>query len=1134
MTSAHASRPPSPRRRIALAAIAAAVAFSGVTFATLGGAGGAYAADADLPNAGPSCTHVVDGSQPAAQATSQMSNSQVAKVASINDTTATDLTADAKSDPTLWLDSCGHKVYVEQDSATEAKAAHAAEAASGLLTTQQASGNGPVAPLANTLQLNSRPGSKHTIYLDFVGGSVAGTEWNTSDWANQSTINVPPYQLDGDTSANFTDNELTQIQRAWADVAEDYAPFDVNVTTQNPGFGAIDRASPADDTFGAQVFITAGGTIYDNCGCGGISYVGIYDYDSGSSINHSYYQPSWVFTNGTSPTDGKYFGEAISHEVGHQFGLSHDGTNTQGPNSYFEGSSPWAPIMGAGYYDPVAQWSQGEYPDANNTEDDTAIIGNVAGWVGDDYGNDAAHATVLPYNTDVNGLIGTRSDVDAFMFTATGPTLIHAAPSALQPNLDLTMTVLDSTGKTVAKVDPAVVDDGGTVSAGGLGADYSLKTSAGRTYTVLLDGTGSGDPAVSASNYSDYDSMGTYQISLSGDPSAVMLVNASDGTTGGLSLDLGTDGNADVTPFDVVGGTGPFVWSATGLPKGLALDPATGHLSGTAWGVGTYTATVTVTDAENDSDSATLTINVDHAEALVMANRTVNATALVPVNTTLQASGGTGTYTYASSDLPPWATLSADGTLTGTPTDGGTSTFHVTVTSGSQTATATISIDVIAESPVSVVGGTVTGYAGIAFDNPLQASGGSDSYVWSASGLPAGVTLSSAGILTGTPASTGTYTFTATATDAYLDSNTATGAFTLKVNPTPAQLNVDSAVVNSTLGMPMSYQLHASGGTGTYLWSASHLPAGLSLNAKTGVVSGTPSQTGAWEATVTVVSGPRTATVRIQGTVADLPLLTVLSYTTTTFAGVHTSLQLAASGGTGTYIWTATNLPAGLTLSGDDLVGTMKAGSYAVNVTAHSGPKVASGIITLEVMAPPAAALGATSVSQTWTLNKAVSVALRASGGTGAYTWSKVSGSLPSGVSLSSRGVLSGKPTKTGTFHLGVKVTSGVGADLQTTTAAVRVRVDHAAPTFGKVSLPRGHRKKKYRGHIVIKGTFGALRWTHSGTLPAHVSLRVTKSGRRLVLAGKPTKAGKFRFWVKGTDTEGHVISRKCTITIKK
>ena len=107
----------------------------------------------------------------------------------------------------------------------------------------------------------------------------------------------------------------------------------------------------------------------DFCSCGGVAYVGTID-EVGT--NHDFYQPAWAFATGVG--DGAHnLAEVASHESGHNVGLSHDGANPS--TAYYAGHGMWAPIMGNSYGQPVTQWSRGEYTNANNTEDDYAVMG---------------------------------------------------------------------------------------------------------------------------------------------------------------------------------------------------------------------------------------------------------------------------------------------------------------------------------------------------------------------------------------------------------------------------------------------------------------------------------------------------------------------------------------------------------------------------------------------------------------------------------------------------------------------------------------------------------------------------------------------------------------------------------------
>src|SRR5262249_31409745 len=141
----------------------------------------------------------------------------------------------------------------------------------------------------------------------------------------------------------------------------------VDVTTQDPLLAGIDRTNLADLTFGTTALITNTTTIYNGCTCAGIAYVGTYNL---TAPDHQYYEPALVFNQALGGYD-KDIADDVAHEVGHNLGLSHDGTTT---SDYYWGQGPWAPVMGAGYYHPIVQFSKGEYANANNTEDDFSVM----------------------------------------------------------------------------------------------------------------------------------------------------------------------------------------------------------------------------------------------------------------------------------------------------------------------------------------------------------------------------------------------------------------------------------------------------------------------------------------------------------------------------------------------------------------------------------------------------------------------------------------------------------------------------------------------------------------------------------------------------------------------------------------
>ena len=406
------------------------------------------------------------------------------------------------SDRTAWVDGAGHLFYVEPIDPAADRSAAPETAAAG-------------APYSQSFLLHSRPTATRKIYLDFDGHQVHDSAWND---ANHPVIDAPAYSADG--SAGFSDAELDVVQEVWARVAEDYAPFNVDVTTQDPGAAGLVRSSSQDATYGMRAAITTDPnmrTVLCNGSCAGVAYVGVYD-DVMTGSADQYYQPAFALP--TSTYTAAQVAEIVSHEIGHTLGLSHDGL---GSSPYYQdgtGTKIWSPLMGAGYT-PLTQFSNGDYSGATQTQDDLAVIAqNGTTVLPDDYGND--RATAYPLGTaTVGGLITTRADRDVFAVTldCTGSLAATLTPASLGPDLDTRLRLLDASGAELAVSAPASARGGwGSPALTGMGAAITRQVAPG-TYYVEVDGVGLDDPVL---GYSDYGSVGTYTLAVTGcggDPS---------------------------------------------------------------------------------------------------------------------------------------------------------------------------------------------------------------------------------------------------------------------------------------------------------------------------------------------------------------------------------------------------------------------------------------------------------------------------------------------------------------------------------------------------------------------------------------------------------------------------------------
>lgn len=371
-----------------------------------------------------------------------------------------------RDDPTSWLDQ-QDQVFYEEPAVEEAPATVLTEP------------TGVVYDTAGTFSLHSLPGATRTIYLDFDGHTTSGTSWN-----NGGTIVSAPFDTDG-SPTTWSSSERSLIATVWRMVAEDYAPFQIDVTTEDPGAAALAKSSSTDTAYGVRVVVSPSN--WYSSGAGGVAYVGSFSWSSDT--------PVFVFSQQLAD-NAKYIAEAASHEAGHAVGLSHDGI---GSDSYHMGNNGWAPIMGVGYYQGVVQWSRGEYSLATNTQDDLAIIAGHAPARVDEAGSSAANAATITVPGVTEGVIASPGDIDTYVFTTSGgPVTITAAPAGRSPNLNLALEVRDGAGTRVALADPA-----GTAAA-----SVTLELAAG-TYALAIDGVGDPVPP-----YGDYGSVGYYRLTL--------------------------------------------------------------------------------------------------------------------------------------------------------------------------------------------------------------------------------------------------------------------------------------------------------------------------------------------------------------------------------------------------------------------------------------------------------------------------------------------------------------------------------------------------------------------------------------------------------------------------------------------
>src|SRR5262245_17011054 len=316
------------------------------------------------------------------------------------------------------------------------------------------------------------------------------------------------------------------------------------------------------------------------------------------------------------------------------------------------------------------------------------------------------------------------------------------------------------------------------------------------------------------------------------------------------SLPAGVVNQAYSASVSGSGGTPPYTWAVSpALPASLSLNGSSGAITGTPGAEGTSSHTFSMIDSSSPSQvvqkALTLTIKPVAAALSITTASLPDGFVGQSYNQPVIATGGTAplSWSISAGTLPLILNLNqSTGVISGTPTVAGTSSFTVRVAdSGGQEDTQALSIRINPPSPptittTSLPGGTV----GLAYSEDLTATGGTGTLAWSLSGgsLPANLSISSTGTISGTPTNTGTANFTVRVTDSLAQSDPQTLSIAISSALT---ITTTSPLPNAEVAKAYSKTLARSGGFSPFTWSViPALPAGLDLEAPTGKISGSP------------------------------------------------------------------------------------------------------------------------------------------------------------------------------------------------------------------------------------------------------------------------------------------------------